>query len=58
MISVSRGYFAVKFIGQSDGAVELTIIVDHRRDVAEMARAIDIFGFDKSEKTGGTLIVQ
>ena len=42
--------FAIKFIGQAHGAVELSIIVNHRGNVVGVRGAIDIFRLDKSEK--------
>src|SRR5512135_103435 len=50
--------FAVECIGETDGAIELAIVVNYRRDVREMACGIDIFRLDKSEEAAWIMIVQ
>src|SRR5688572_14705400 len=50
--------FLVKLIRQRHGAVEFAVIMDHRREIREMAGSIDVFVFYECEKAVWIVIMQ
>src|SRR5438045_2454309 len=49
---------AIKIVGETDSSVEFPVVVNHRSDIRDMRRGVDIFRFDKREKAARVLIVQ